>query len=723
MHEILKRALDEALTCAYAEALFAEAEEKHVFSAAFEKNMRALIRKTDHLYQKYSRILAAAACAMIAVGCAVLLPRLLANQIDVQQPESAIASDAADMTEKAAYTAEPTAEETADTDEIVDAAADDLDEVGFDVEEPADREDETAIPSEESPDDISAAGGGEIADTIPAENTENSASGSVLNNAPLPDSIGDENPTAAAVNPNGNSEPGVAESGDDDEDNDDAYFEDDDEGDDDAAVYDVDSDDDDSAVYDDDSDDDDVAYDDDGDDDVSYDSEEDMDDDAADNATTAGVSQIPLIPAETTLGGEVRALIGCDLSESYLQSGYCRVGGERYDLPIMEGIPAETYQDAALAKLLGSAERTEQPAEIGEAFLSVKIGRAPPFLSTVSDYDYSMRKYYSDIFYFGWDYDDDFYESDVWDDDMEACVLQFGTNGIVRISSEIYKGDAYYRLSDEALTKLTERLNARFQAAKPQKVGDLGKMLGSAENYAQVYVRVDRYYDCTMGGNLSDGAFLEKLLKKYGETKLTEAKPQKDSPAISIEVTSRETLHRIFLIFYADGTVETLDGYAFAIKKSDVRGILKEYCKQKDLAEPVFYKTLGEYLSDKNFTRVNSALVNGESLKDTYLLEGENAERTLKKIRTLILNRAGESDYLPEKRTFSSRGFEPVVLSPDGWGVSLTVERDVIRIDAGTCVHAFETPEGLYEEISGLIRAEGIPFPVQVFEEDEGCLG
>lgn len=735
MHEILKRALDEALTSVYAEALSAEAlsaeaEEQHVFSAAFEKKMRALIRKTDHFYQKYTRILAAAACAMIAVGCAVLLPQLLANRVNVQQPESVTASDTAGIMSEGKDTSDETTTNTSDetttnasdeitTDDSDEIAMYDEDEIGSDeaelenLEDSADGAISPIMPSAVPNGDSVSAPEEEIADTRPAESAGNGASGAAS------DQPAAEIPAAA------DAPESAVEEDEPDEKNDDAFAEPADVdgspvtgvGDDDIDVGDDDESDDDNDV--DDSDDDDaVSIEDSDDDDVSDDYDEDISDDGdVGSLTTAGN-----IPMEKTLGEEVRALIGCGLSETYLHGGFCRVDGKQYDLPLMEGIPAETYRDAALAKLLESAERTELPTEIGEVLLYAELGSAPPYFNAPDDYDFSVRKRYSSMYFGGEDVDEND-EVDTWDEEAGDIIFQVNRNGIVKIISVGYDGIAYYRLGDEALKQITERLNARFQTSEPQKVGDLGALLGSSENYARVYVRIDRYYDCTMGGNLSDGSFLEKLLQKYGETKLSGEKPRKGSAVIMITVVSRETLRRVSLDFYADGTVQTEDGRTFTVKQSEVRGILKEYCRQKKLAEPVFYKTLGEYIPDKNFTRVNSARLRGGSTAESYDLDGENAEKTLEKIRRLIVSRAGESAYLPERRTFSDRS-DYVLIWLDGWGDFLEIDKDVIRI--GGTMDVFEAPEGLYEEICGLIRSEGISFVDRVVEwedVDEGCLG
>ena len=86
MHDIIKKALDEALTEKYHAELMGCAETDYNFSVGFVADMKALIRKTDNKLIYYSKYIAAAACAVIAIGCAVLLPNLMDSSIDVEPP-------------------------------------------------------------------------------------------------------------------------------------------------------------------------------------------------------------------------------------------------------------------------------------------------------------------------------------------------------------------------------------------------------------------------------------------------------------------------------------------------------------------------------------------------------------------------------------------------------------------------------------------------------------
>ncbi len=85
-HTIIKKALNEALTQKYYDELMDCEDEEHIFSVGFTADMKRLIRKTDDKLLYYSKYAAIAACACIAIGCAVLLPNLINSGIRTEPP-------------------------------------------------------------------------------------------------------------------------------------------------------------------------------------------------------------------------------------------------------------------------------------------------------------------------------------------------------------------------------------------------------------------------------------------------------------------------------------------------------------------------------------------------------------------------------------------------------------------------------------------------------------
>ena len=85
-HTIIKKALNEALTQKYYDELMSSEDEEHIFGTGFTADMKRLIRKTDDKFLYYSKYVAIAACACIAIGCAVLLPNLMNSGIRIEPP-------------------------------------------------------------------------------------------------------------------------------------------------------------------------------------------------------------------------------------------------------------------------------------------------------------------------------------------------------------------------------------------------------------------------------------------------------------------------------------------------------------------------------------------------------------------------------------------------------------------------------------------------------------
>lgn len=85
-HTIIKKALNDALTRKYYDELMKTEDEEHIFGVGFTADMKRLIRKTDDKLLYYSKYAAIAACACIAIGCAVLLPNLINSGIRTEPP-------------------------------------------------------------------------------------------------------------------------------------------------------------------------------------------------------------------------------------------------------------------------------------------------------------------------------------------------------------------------------------------------------------------------------------------------------------------------------------------------------------------------------------------------------------------------------------------------------------------------------------------------------------
>lgn len=719
MYEILKRALDEALTAAYAGELPVGAEEV-TFSEGFEREMRGLIRKTDRPIQKYIPILTAAACAVIAIGCAVLLPRLLSNPIPVEPNETGTAT----VTSPAPIDEPVESTSAAETDPDEPDAIHDANPGAAGIIVPPDDGNPNYGPGPDEFEDENPGAAGDAADDEDTTewDDEDDDDDDVGGESGVPAVTGSSSSTVEPYpqDPNdfpatgiSDSEETTADDEDDDDDDadqikidedidadqdtigdddDDDSAEDDTEAEEDADYDMIDEDiavedEDDVDDEDDDSDDDDVAYDDSEESDMDYDNDE-----------AAEESSFPPIEKRASLNEEVQALIGCSLADSYLHSGNFMIDGKFYDLPIVEGIDPETYRDPELAELIGAAKYIEgEPEERGLPLFWGNVGKEAPVTKPAYESDRSDRNQYDELYFGESSRIDD--EEDEIDTPVETVYLEFLRNGIVCVFMDGYSGTVYYRLDDEALEQLTARIETRFQVSGPKTVGDLRKQLGSAEDYARVYVSISNYYDCTMSGALSDGSFLADLLQKYKNEKLQTGSNSEYAP-IRIDLVSRKSLRTEYFVFYTDGTVRVGDDKFFKIDETEVRAILTEYCRQKNLPAPVFYETLGEYLTGKNFTTLTEASLYGKDSRSDLLLSGDSAE-----LRALIEEYAEKSTFLPRGGSVSYREQGSIRIRVDGWFYDVRINRDVIQI--GITRNIFRTPDGLYDKLCAIISENG----------------
>ena len=94
MYDILKKALDDALTESYAAELENAPPAGMELSYDLDKKMRQLIKLTDKPIYRYTGYMAAAACAFIAIGAALIIPQAMRGEIDTKPPETSLTSEA-----------------------------------------------------------------------------------------------------------------------------------------------------------------------------------------------------------------------------------------------------------------------------------------------------------------------------------------------------------------------------------------------------------------------------------------------------------------------------------------------------------------------------------------------------------------------------------------------------------------------------------------------------
>lgn len=695
MYDIIKKALDEALSEQYAAQLMGAADESYSFSPVFEKKMKTLVKKTDKPYIKYVQYLGVAACAAVAVGCSILMPKLISQNVPVETTPSLTVS-AAPVTE------EPPVSLTNDSEVIPPPTSSATTKT-----EPT--ESETAAETTSLPDSSES--------VTSFTEKENPDSAGISSETDTTEPIDDEFPARG-----------------DDSTTDDAYVEatdpDDEEPDD--SIYDeiddFDGDDsDDDAAWDDDVDDSDYDSDNDTDldedtDDSDYDCDDDSDYDYDDDATV-----LPAIPEEKTLAAQVNTLIGCKLSESYPYSVILYQNGDNYyDFSSGLTIPetAERFRDKIIAEKLEKAELITGLFEVSDKYITVDISDVSPtlwnsvFSYTRSAYDSSPRDRYDTLF-LGKAEEDTDADDDYADEEYigyKTCTLVIYDNGIIAASSSMYSGVLYFRTDNET----TDEIFARAERnVLPEHITETSALLealaSSADDIRKVYLcTTGVVYDIRMGAPC-DGEYLYDLLKNHASAALipTGAVHRGDI-LLSFSFVSVKTAQSYSVFLYSDSKAELYTqqncGYLFSISYEKMWDTLDYLCSLNGKPAAKRYANLEEYLEGKNFTGFSYL-----GTTDYSTIETEEGTETVvtdvtvtgidskvsQKITELILKYASTSEYVPSG--LKNENERHILVKVPNWTAFVSFYGDSLVIAGNT----FKLPDGLTEKIFKAMYAGG----------------
>lgn len=700
MYDIIKKALDEALSEQYAAQLMGAADENHSFSPVFEKKMKTLVRKTDRPYVKYMQYLGVAACAVVAVGCAVLMPNLLKQNVPVETTPSLTVS------------AEPVTEEPP----VLSA-----DDNG--ITPPTSSETTTQPTESETTAETSSA----------TDSSENITS--------YPE---DENPGSAGISAV-TSETDSSEPTDDEFPGrgDDSFFDSEDDETDDSVSddfyddADADTDDsDDDYDFIDDNDNPSVGYDpegdtviDDNDDDAAdddVDDEEDFDDAADDDAGDDSTIIRPVIPRENTLGDQVKSLIGCKLSESYPYSVILyQNGDDYYDFSSGLTIPetAERFRDKTIAETLEKAELVTDSLELSDKYIKVDISDISPtlwnsdFTYTRSAFDSSPRNDYN-ILFLGEPDEDEADEEDYIEADVEykSCTLLIYDNGIIAANSYNFSGTMYFRTDIKTADEIFARAERNIL---PDNITDTAALL---EAVASSEADLKKTYLCTMGtvydirmGAPCDGKYLYDLLKNHASAALIPTGTvHRGNILLSFSFVSAKTAQSYSVFLYSDSKAELYTqqncGYLFSISSEKMWDTLDYLCSLNGKPAAKRYANLEEYLEGKNFTGFSYL-----GTTDYSTIETEEGTETVvtdvtvtgidskvsQKITELILKYASTSEYVPSG--LKNENERHILVKVPNWTAFVSFYGDSLVIAGNT----FKLPDGLTEKIFKAMYAGG----------------
>lgn len=743
MHDIIKKALDEALTEKYYAELMGCEDTDYAFSGGFLSEMKALIRRTDNKLLYYSRYIAAAACAVVAIGCAVLLPVLTGDRVEVTDP-SVTTSVITTATDEVAVSENTTTPEQTSAPAVSDAAAgtttityetaqdtsdDDVDSDTDDSPTSPSADSTTTVPdstdvSEDSAAPVVSADSEEAADDADADSE--AADEEIQGNV-----TGDENPHNQSGIKDEEAEDVETEESADEEPADDAV-ENEAEADDDTDVgtdYDTEADDDwvddgdiwgDDAIIDGDDtiiDGDDAVIEDDSDEDIAEDEEDDVviedDSDDDENPGAGGgtdFEDLPIIPGNTmreVIQNAVNGAVFDKLHISYIDINNVDlingVSMYRFDTNILSyeyireyilscGDMAPVYPDSYLELLNG---------EVMSVFLSVvdESYRLPV-------YDGSFRNRYEE--YFGGVPEDDIDEEDAEPlDSGDRIFFEICEDGGIIMSG--YDGrSAYFKVDSakaEELFAKIRQMNITETAATVGNVIDSAEI--NADNISEGTARIKSLYDITLSNVPVDSAAAKKVVADFFE-KYRNAPVRKlsDVPysssvmknGLQIRFGLNSTSAIMKLIIDSENRAVVSDGriaYAFDITIDDIKLLMSCICQWVGVPEPVFYETLADYLVDKYYnclTYVFYSESNGANGTSYHI----STAAKLSAVYNMVLIESENLKYDP----FESDTISVLQLTTENYGISFTKD-GYLRMGQSS----FKGTGKLYNDIISYVRA------------------
>ncbi len=606
-HTIIKKALNEALTQKYYDELMGCDDEEHIFGTGFTADMKRLIRKTDDKLLYYSKYVAIAACACIAIGCAVLLPNLMNSGIRIEPPVTTpVVESAPDTgtttsdttlpiiitTPEDTTTAEITTapeETTLDTDsavtteittEITTAPITTTDEKATDDDNPP----TPAVPDDE---DEFADANGDIIDT--------------------PDSDGD---VIVEEEYDSDSAPPISEEGDAETDADvDVEIEDD-------VDEDVSTDSDDDIVFED-------------GDDVVIEEEEDeveIEDDVEieeDDVNPGAGGDIPPFPRGNTLREIYETYTSGKLEDTRVCSVYYRnvgcadefINGCIFDLGFVEEYIISQADAVRLDKSAqeNTGDTAEYPADYDvpvagddttafetslERSILVQLGEGE-LVNNVYFYDSSRRKNYGE--FFRGEISDD---EDVMDDE-DPFTLYVGIE-IFESGMAYYGNSVPMQFDPTATAELFKRFDKRGIPRWPSTVEDIMSYTEiTEESIIGGVAKISNVYDIGLSGvEINTNEEIAGLYNIINSLKKSPCLHGYTKGQIEIEFYVSNTLTTVKLIIsdpFVDKPVMYITdgdggGTSIEITRKKAQEIIAYICKCAGVAEPFFYVTAEEYL-------------------------------------------------------------------------------------------------------------------------------
>lgn len=662
MNTIIRKALDEALTAQYNEELTSCDDEDYSFSVGFLKDMNDLIRKTDRKLIYYSKYIAVVACAVVAIGCAVLLPNLLRSDIKVDTTG----------TETAGTTITEITSDTTPESTTVPTIGDFT----------------TTLPTETITEEVSETTPGVTEETEPIISAEITTEITTAT---------ETSPVIAETEPVEEDDEDSTVDGDiivDDARDEEAEIEDDDD-------LDIDTDDD-------------LAVDDDAD----YDSDNDLavDDDADDNGNPNCGPEMDLVPVPGETFSEVLGYyFKDDVNADVLDELYITRATKNNTFMDPEYIDTGFLMD--YLKAHRDAEHADDLSadDTNIGIVSITLSDVPKHTDRTFR-DTSVRNRYDSIFGNADEEDD---EDWIDEDSGTEVYIRIYPSGVISVVGTDIRNETAFFVADKALTDelMSELDSIAVTGDNYATVGDLMSAYGlTADGITQGYSDIRDIYDITVTNahidTSTEKAKLVSILNKHKNTKLVwkdHVAPNYSDVRIKIDIgleksktvlSIRITENEIWFVGYIG------EDWCAPIDNNGIKELINAILLSENLPEADFYTNAYDYITaraDFSYlkTAIHTDVDNGKVVE--YVL---NDEKLCEELRVMISEAFKNTEYMPFDKTGMSRD---IIIDMGDWcfGISETG-----RIRLGAC--NFRSSTELYNKILAFIKAN----VASVSEED-----
>ena len=629
---ILKKALHEAMTEKYSEELINMKTPDYEFSESFNIKMRNLIRRTDNPFYRYSKYLTLAACAVIAVGCAVLIPALNSKRI-----HTGTGSDITAETSEVIITTVPTEaplitetvttvpkDETTVPKETVDSGDGEIDE----PEEKPDNQTEIK-PSETSETTEKAPSTSETADKEGDEEEKSETTEY--------EPIGGDGTENDEVNPGTGGDTVSDDEVPEIEEEEDISGEIEEEVEDDGDYDVIDGDEVDEDIV---------------DEEVAEDEEEEV-------VEEPDIDNHPPYPEAETLGELYTKLYQQDFNPPSIKEQSYKIENANILTFNYDDVQFSTlYNDFDFVKEFlreaGTAKKTETVNQQSDC-ATIRINPVVAPYTVPSCIDSGDIHYYREI-YFG-EYSEDEVDVDEepdgqWANDVELKIYR---TGLIQVSFVSNRDSVWFTASSDVVGRFFNNVDNMSMSEAPSTLNDVIIDRNVTEaNICRGYGNIRGVYDYYITGiNLnSNKSIITNFLNSNRDKRLTYYS-YSGGEKIGIEIffglkdSSSFITLRLLGFDKAVISVSGGDSYAFGIDKSQYTGLFKSLVGICGYSNPVIYNTMEDYIRDKGFNSITTITYNSNMGKYTINGTGGN-KAVLEEIRQLILTEAKTAVYSPD---------------------------------------------------------------------------